>query len=204
MNTAEQGYAGLDQRPKGVDLTDIVYQSEQPPLYIHFQFGTQSEAVHALVHTDVGKDRLDNAQSSGVDLLSLFGIDLSLHRIDQVGLLRIHWDGKIPARGRWFGQTACLQRTDGTVFHAGMVHIIGSIEVGLVAGMAGQFFPLRTQIHLFGWLEREVRCGKKTCLHGWPLPAVDTILEALLIGKVRIAFTELDVGDISIDLFITA
>jgi hypothetical protein len=31
---------GLDQRPISVDLADIVYQSEQSPLYIHFQLGT--------------------------------------------------------------------------------------------------------------------------------------------------------------------
>ena len=33
-------WIGLGQRPKGVDLADIVNQSEQPPLYIHFPFGT--------------------------------------------------------------------------------------------------------------------------------------------------------------------
>ncbi len=33
---------GLDQRPKGVDLADVVYQSEPRtrPLYILFKFGT--------------------------------------------------------------------------------------------------------------------------------------------------------------------
>ena len=30
---------GLYQRPEHVDLADIVYQSEQPPLYIHFALG---------------------------------------------------------------------------------------------------------------------------------------------------------------------
>lgn len=93
--------------------------------------------MHALLHTDVGKDRFDNAEPSGVDQLSLIGIDLCLHLIDQVRRLRIHWDGKIPARCGWLAQTACLQRTGGAVFHAGMVGIIGSITVGLVAGMAG-------------------------------------------------------------------
>ena len=39
MNAAGQDCGGLDQHPKGVDLADIVYQSEQPPLYIHFPFG---------------------------------------------------------------------------------------------------------------------------------------------------------------------
>jgi hypothetical protein len=39
LTAAEQDCAGLDQRPKSVDLADIVYQSEQSPLYIHFRFG---------------------------------------------------------------------------------------------------------------------------------------------------------------------
>ena len=32
-------WKGLDQRPKYVNFADIVYQSEQSPLYIHFGFG---------------------------------------------------------------------------------------------------------------------------------------------------------------------
>jgi hypothetical protein len=30
---------GSVERPKGVDLADIMDQGVQPPLYIHFQFG---------------------------------------------------------------------------------------------------------------------------------------------------------------------
>ena len=48
---------GLCQRPEDVDLADIVYQSEQAPLYIHFTFGTQGESVHVFMYTDVRKDR---------------------------------------------------------------------------------------------------------------------------------------------------
>ena len=96
-------------------------------------------------------------QPSGVDLLALFGIDLGFHRIDQVQRLRIHRHGKIPARCGGFAQAACLQRAGDAVFRAGMVNIIGAIAVDLVAGMAGQFFSLRTSIHLFVWIEREVR-----------------------------------------------
>jgi hypothetical protein len=66
------------EHPKRVDLADSMDQSKQPPLYIHFQFGTQRKAVHALMHTDVGKDRLDNAQPPGVYLLALFAIDLGM------------------------------------------------------------------------------------------------------------------------------
>ena len=85
-----------------------------------------------------------------------------------------------------------------------MVDIIGSIAVDLVAGMAGQFFSLRTKIDLFVWIEREVRSSEEPWLGVWSLPAVDAILETLLIGKARIAFAVLDVGDVSIDLFIPA
>ena len=58
----EIGKGSVD-RPEGVDLADVVYPSEPRtrPLYIYFPFGPQREAVHALVHTDVGEDWLDNA-----------------------------------------------------------------------------------------------------------------------------------------------
>src|SRR5574342_498200 len=85
-----------------------------------------------------------------------------------------------------------------------MVNIIGAMAVELVAGMAGQFFSVGTPIHLFVWIEREVRCGEEPWLGVWTLPAVDAILETLLIGKARIAGAVLDVGDVSIDLFILA
>jgi hypothetical protein len=175
-----------------VDLADVVDRSKPRtrPLYIYFGFGPQCGVVHAFLHTDVGKDWLDNG-----DLLALFGIDLGLHFIDQVGLLRIHRDGKIPVRGGGFAQTALLQRTGGAVFRAGLVDLIGAIAVGLAAGMTGQFLDLRTATHLFDGIEREVRCREKTCPGVGLLPAVDAILEALLPGNARIAFAELDVGD---------
>ena len=87
---------GLDQCPISVDLTDVVYQSEQPPLYIHFALGTQSESIHTLLHTDIGKDRLDNTEPPGINALALFAVDLGLHLIDQVRRLPIHWYRKIP------------------------------------------------------------------------------------------------------------
>ena len=93
-------------RPKSVDLADIVNQSEQRPLYIHFAFGAQGESIHALLHTDVCKDRLHNAKSPGIDLLAVFTIDLRLHLIDQVGGLALHLNGKIAASCIRFAQTA--------------------------------------------------------------------------------------------------
>ena len=53
--------------------------------------------MHAFVHTDVGKDRLDHAQTSGIDALSLLAVDPGFHLIDQVRLPRVHLNGKIPA-----------------------------------------------------------------------------------------------------------
>ena len=37
-----------------MDLADVVNQSEQAPLYIHFPFRAQRESVHVLLHADVG------------------------------------------------------------------------------------------------------------------------------------------------------
>ena len=85
-----------------------------------------------------------------------------------------------------------------------MVEIIGAMAVDLVAGMAGQVLPLRTSIHLFVWIEREVSCREEPWLGVWTLPVVEAILETLLIGKARIACAVLDVGNVSIDLFILA
>jgi len=99
---------GPDKRPKGVDLADMVNQSEPRtrPLYIYFTFGAQAEAMHPLLYTEVGKDRLDDPQPSGIDALADFTIDLHLHLIEQVGLLAVDLDGKIPVRGRGLAQTA--------------------------------------------------------------------------------------------------
>lgn len=96
-----------------MDFADIVHESEQSPLYIHFQFRAEGEALHALVDTDVGKDRFHDPQASGVDLPSLLAIDPGLHRIDQVQGLGSGGDGKIPARGGGCAQTARLQGAGG-------------------------------------------------------------------------------------------
>ena len=103
-------------RPERVDLADIVDQGEPRtrPLYIHFQFGPQSETVHALLHTDVGEDWFHDPKSPGINALALFGIDLGLHCIDQVQWLRIHRHGKIYARCGGFAQAACLHGASGT------------------------------------------------------------------------------------------
>ena len=54
----------LGQRPEHVDLADIVNQGEQPPLYIHFGFGTKGKTVHALVDTEVGENRVSTGSTT--------------------------------------------------------------------------------------------------------------------------------------------
>ena len=81
-----------------MDFADVVDQGKQSPLDIYLGFGTQSEAVQPLLNADVGKDRLDNPQASGIDLLTLRGVYLCFHFIEQVRCLLIDPDGEIPAR----------------------------------------------------------------------------------------------------------
>ena len=191
-------------RPISVDLADIVYQSEQTPLYIHFPFRAEREAVHAFLHADVGEDRFNDPQSPAINALALITIDLGFHRIDQIGGLALNLNRKIAAYSICLLQATCPQRTGSAIFRASMVEIIGAMAVDLVASMAGQFFPLRTTIHLFVWIEREVRNSEETRLGVWTLPAVDAVLETFLLGKARIACAVLDVGDVRIELFILA
>lgn len=58
--------------------------------------------MHAFLHTDVGEHGLDNAQAPGINAFALMTIDFGFHRIDQVGWLGIHGDGKISVRGGGF------------------------------------------------------------------------------------------------------
>ena len=116
--------------------------------------------MHPFLHTEVGKDRLHDPEPSGIETLALFTIDLGLPLIDQVWLLALHLKGKIPAGCIRLAQTACPQWTGGTVFDACMVDIISSMAVCLIVGMAGQFFSVRTELNLFGRVEREVRHGQ--------------------------------------------
>ena len=156
------------------------------------------------MHTNVGKDRLDNGQPSRIDFLALLAVDLGFHQIDQVRLVGIDLNGEIPARSIRLAQTARPQRTGGAVLDASVVDIIGSKAVALVAGMAGEFFSLRAEIDLFGGIEREVRRGEEAWFGVRWLPSMNAILEALLISKALISFSELDVGDVGIDLLIFA
>ena len=94
-------------RPISVDLADIVYQSEQTPLYIHFPFRTEREAVHAFLHADVGEDRFNDPQPSAINVLALITIDLGFHRIDQIGGLALNLNRKIAAYSICLLQATC-------------------------------------------------------------------------------------------------
>ena len=84
-----------------------------------------------------------------------------------------------------------------------MINIIRAMAVDLVAGMASQLVALRTAIHLFSRIERKISNGKESGLSVGSLPATEgAVLETLLIGEARIALAELDVGDVSVNLFI--
>jgi hypothetical protein len=105
-----------------VELADIVKQREPRtrPLYIHFTFGSQGEAMHPLLDTDIGKDRFHDLQPSGINALSCFTIDLCLHCIDQVRLLPIHLNGNIPERSIRLARTARPQSMGDAVLEAGV------------------------------------------------------------------------------------
>ena len=156
------------------------------------------------MNTDVGKDGLDNAQSSGIDFLSLLAVDLGFHKINQIRLTRVHLNGEIPARSIRLAQTARLQRTGSAVLRAGLVDIISAVTVALVARVAGQFFSLRTEIDLLAFIIRKIIRGEATGLGVRSLPAVNAIFETLVLGKARIAFAELDVRNVGVNFFIFA
>ena len=52
-----------------VDFTNVVDQSEQHPLHIYLGFRPQGEVVQAFLYAEIGKHRLDDRQSPGIDLL---------------------------------------------------------------------------------------------------------------------------------------
>jgi hypothetical protein len=189
---------GLDQRPEHIDLADIVNQSEQYPLYIHFALGAQSEAVHVFMHADVRKDRLDNREPPRIDLLALLAVDLGFHQIDQVRLGGIELNGKISARSVRLAQTARAQRTDGTVFGAGVIDIIRAVTVDLVVRMTLQLFSVRTEIDALAFIISKISRAERTGLG----ICILLLFETLLIGKARIALAELDIGNICVHLFL--
>jgi hypothetical protein len=137
-----------------VDFADIVNQSEQSPLYIHFAFGTQGESIHVFMYTDVRKDRLDNCQPSRIDFLALLAIDLGFHQIDQVRLTRVHLNRKIPARSVGLAQTARAQATVATA------HAIARVVYKMLKYKV-EYDPLSVNEYQKQYEEQQVKYMKK-------------------------------------------
>ena len=159
-------------------------------MYIHFAFGTQGETIHVFMYTDVGKDRLDNGQPSRIDFLTRFAVNFGFHQINQVGLTRVYLNRKIPARSIRLAQTTRAQRTDSTVFGAGLVDVIRAVTIDLVVSMTFQFFSVRTKIDALAFIISKISRAERTRLGVCLL----LIFETLLLGKARIALAELDIG----------
>ena len=154
--TADMILLGLLDRSKRVDLADIVDQSEQPPLYIHFQFRAQGESIHALLHADIGKNRFNDTQPPGIDLLALMRVNLGLHLVNHVGWLTSHLDRKIPARRIRLAQATCSHGAGSAIFFAGLVNIVSTIAVCLVVGMTSELLTLGANVNLIGRIKGKI------------------------------------------------
>ena len=85
-----------------------------------------------------------------------------------------------------------------------MIDVVGAVTVDLVAGVTGQFLAVRAEIDLPVGVEREIGQGKERRFLLRSLPAMDSILEAFLPGEARVTFAEVNVGDVSVHLFVAA
>ncbi len=167
----------------------------QSPLYINFGFRAQRESAHLLVNANVRKHRLDNSQSPGVDFLALGAVNFGFHLVQHVRLRLLHLDGEITARGSGFAQAALPHRTGGAVFGSGVVDVRHPITIALVAGLQAAFFAIRTGVDLTGGIALEILRREQPPPLDRPLPAVQTVLESLPVGKSLIPLAELNVGD---------
>ncbi len=76
-----------------VDFTNVMDESEQFPLDIHFGFRAESEVIQPFLHADVGKDRLNDRQTPGVYFPAFGCVDPGFHLFDQVGMQTAHLNG---------------------------------------------------------------------------------------------------------------
>ena len=107
------------------------------------------------LHADIGKNRLNDLQPSGIDPLALGRVNLCFHFIDQIGWL-IGLNGKVLAGRCRLAQTPGSCGAGSTIFLTSVVDIIGAIAVGLVAGMAGELLSLRANVNLVGRIKGEI------------------------------------------------
>lgn len=67
-------------RAETLELADIVDKAEELPLCIDLTPGAQAKALKAVGAGDVGENRLNDAESPGVLIAAVLGVDLALHR----------------------------------------------------------------------------------------------------------------------------
>ena len=65
------------------DLFNVVYDTKQIPLNIHFVFSPHGKPIQPFLCPDIRKDRLHNSQPPFISCLSLLCIDLLDHLTDQ-------------------------------------------------------------------------------------------------------------------------
>jgi len=100
-----------------------------------------------------------------------------------------------------FAQTPGSCGAGSTIFLTSEVDIVGAIAVRLVAGMAGELLPLGANVNLVDRIKGEISGSEGGRFAGLWLFGLDAVLEALLVSKALVPFSELDIGDISIDVF---
>ena len=153
------------------------------------------------VNADVRKHRLHNSQLPRVDFFASRAVNFGLHLVQHIRLWFSHLYREIPTRSRWLTQAASPHGAVGAIFGSGMIDVVQAIAVALVAGMQGQFLPLRTEIDLPRVIGFEIFHREGLFAFLLALPAVEAILEALLLGKAPVPLAKLDVGDVSIHPF---
>lgn len=166
-----------------MDFTNIVDQCKQLPLHIDLGFRAQGKVIQAFLNADIGKDRLDDRQSSGVALFALRRVDLGFHLFDQIGLLTFDFDRQISARCVRLVQTSGSHAAVGTIFLAGAINIIDPVAVALAASTAFQEHALWTQIDLACYVEDKVSTRESLLFRGCWLSGMNAVLESGLFGK---------------------
>lgn len=158
--------------------------------------------VQPFLHTNIGKDRLNDCQPSGIDRPAMRIIDLCFHLLDQTEFLLLHLDGQIPAGCIRFAQTLGSCPAVGAILRAGTINIINPVTIWLVAGTALQNLALRAEIDLPCRVKDKISKSKGLLAMTRTFSGMDAMLEPLLIGKLWIALAELHVGDVSIQAFL--
>ena len=160
--------------------------------------------VQSFLDAEVGKDRLNDGQTPGIDLPACGGVDAGLHLFDQVGKGTVDLDRQEPTRGRWLAQAVGTHRAHRTILLASAINIIDPVAVALAASSAFQHLALRTDIDLPGTIEEKVCIGELRFSFRGSRSPMNAILESLLLEEAWIAFAKLQIWDVSVQLFCLA